>query len=69
MDKILMTKYGPKSATKWRITCLDHIEHCDDPKCHVKQLMRLWNELSIWDKYRFPEDKIRSSEKTEEAET
>jgi len=59
-----MKKYGPRTSTQWRITCLDHLEHCDDPDCHIKQAMRMWNELAsevLFEDYKFPEDKIRGS--------
>lgn len=59
-----MKKYGPRTSTQWKTTCLDHLKHCSDPNCHVKQLMRMWNKLAsdvLFEDYKFPEDKIQSS--------
>ena len=46
-------KYGIRPSTRWREVCIEHLKNCSDPKCHVKVLMRMWNELGGWKGYEF----------------
>ena len=57
-------RYGKRATTEWRDFCISHLDNCDDEKCHIRSLMRIWNENNTWFHYSFPEDKIQSSAST-----
>lgn len=58
-------KYGPKATTLWRESCIDHLEICDDPECHVRKAMESWNRIGGMQGYLFENVQSSASKKIE----